>query len=842
MAYKESDLVLSVSKNVDPDVWDEGFYQNFMDILFKKRDYQKEATEIVLRYINSGEYQNLEDLARENFKKNHVIRERFSESFESMKNDIAMPNKLSATVDLATGTGKSYVMIAIALIMLSSKKVSRVLVLVPSLTIESELTQKFKDVLANDQLVKSLGSTFDPPIILNGDSTIVENSIAIENRNAIYSAQSKRNSIVDSLSGNGEKTLVLNDEVHHVYYQESNQWKEFIKDERENDINFKYVIGFTGTPYKSKTKTGVSNEYFSDVIYRYSLREAIEQNFVKDIHYIAKEDIPNDKNERWQVISNSHDRISRQLKDNFGEKPITIIVTAKQTRADSQAKSFKKFLKKQRGLTDDEVDNIVLSVHSGAKAAKDRLKLKNVDTPGNCVEFIFSVSMLTEGWDVKRVFQIVPDEERAFNSKLLIAQVLGRGLRRPNSWKSAWGTPTVTVFNHEKWSTNVTSLVDEILELRKILTARVDKESKYNFKLDNIKYKSNPIVKDVMKMGTYNLWEKGVNLPTDSEKAKSSITFVDVQNESSHDVELDYSHEVISIDEMANILYYRFEDLEDKENTIEYQSLWPISRITKMIEESLKNSSNKVITKNLKNKFLASLGPVFREGARSVSYDTIPSEYLVVDTKMLPNETSDLLNFKRNKTIFYSDKFESGLTDNASKVSFNELKDTVNGFFQKKIENKYHFKTPQFGIITNGTPEKDFLSRLTSKDVSITIDSFIKSPDMNFYSIDYTWRKGSHAKSSQFNPDWFIKQGDCIIVVETKDNSQINNIEPENVGKNKAAIKHFEYLNQLFHNGEISQQYKFVFLTPKNYDVFFEKLKSNEIYNFKSELDIALSN
>ena len=33
--------------------------------------------------------------------------------------------------------------------------------------------------------------------------------------------------------------------------------------------------------------------------------------------------------------------------------------------------------------------------------------------------------MLSEGWDVKNVFQIVPHEERAFNSKLLIAQVLG---------------------------------------------------------------------------------------------------------------------------------------------------------------------------------------------------------------------------------------------------------------------------------------------------------------------------------------------------------------------------------------------------------------------------------
>lgn len=305
MAYKESELVLRVSRNVNPQVWDEGFYQNFMSLLFGNRKYQVEATETALRFMNSGEYQDLSALADENFHHNDVIKERWNDNFNALKNDLDLPDKLAATIDLATGTGKSYVMIAIALIMLASKKVKRVLVLVPSLTIESELTEKFREVIANDQLIKALGSDFIVPEILNGDSTIVENSIAIENRNAIYSAQAERNSIIDSLKDNGDTTLVLNDEVHHVYYSESNEWKKFIQDDAENGIEFKYVLGFTGTPYKSRTKSGMANEYLSDVIYRYSLREAIEQNFVKDIEYVSKEDIPNDKNERWQVILNS---------------------------------------------------------------------------------------------------------------------------------------------------------------------------------------------------------------------------------------------------------------------------------------------------------------------------------------------------------------------------------------------------------------------------------------------------------------------------------------------------------------------------------------------------------
>lgn len=840
MIHKESDLVLEISKNVNPSKWDEGFYQDFLDLIFLNREYQKDATETALRYLNGGEYKNLEQLAKENFDNNDIIRERFNNNFDSMLKDLDLSDKLSGTIDMATGSGKSYVMIAIALIMLASKKIDRVLVLVPSITIEEELTKKFKDIISNDNILKSLGSNFVAPEVLNGDSTIVENSIAIENRNAVYASQFDRNSIVDSLKGKGEKTLVLNDEVHHVYYSESNQWKSFINDERDNDIDFKYILGFTGTPYKRRSSSSSPNEYFSDVIFRYSLREAIENNYVKDIHYISKEDIPNDPLERWQIILNSHDSIYTKIKDTFGEKPITIIVTDKQNKADSQAKKFKEFLKDKRGITDEEVDNIVLSVHSGNKAALDRLKLKDVDNPGNPVEFIFSVSMLTEGWDVKRVFQIVPDEERAFNSKLLISQVLGRGLRRPNNWQSTWGIPTVIVFNHEKWSPNVKNIVDEILEIRKTITISVNNKSDYNFNLHNIKYKSESTVTNYLKMGSYNLWENGVKLPTDTHQGKSNITFTDVKDMSIHESELYYEHEIISPDTLAYILYHRFEDLEDTKLTEEYQNLWTIAKIKEMINESLEKSSNKVITKNLKNKFLASMGTIFREGAKSVSYETVPSEYVIVNTKDLPNETSDLLNFKKNKTLFYSDELKDNLVNDVSRVSFNEIIDTSNGFSQQKINNKYLFKTPQFGIIVTGSPEKEFLKRLVQKDISENIDSFIKSSDVGFYGFDYSWRKGNHQKNGQFNPDWFIKKGNIIVVVDTKDNSQIINPDTENIGKSKAAMDHFNEVNQYLKNNNIDYSYKFTFLTPKNYDVFFKTLISGDISNFRSELDIKL--
>lgn len=842
MEYKDSDLVLDVSKNVNPAVWDEGFFQNFFELLFGKRNYQKEAAEIALRFLNSGEYKDITALAKENFEKNEVIRARWNNDFSTMQDDLELSDKLSATLDLATGTGKSYIMFAIALVMLATKKVSRVLVLVPSITIESELTQKFKDLLGNQQLLRTLGQNFVPPQILNGDSTLVENSIAIENRNAIYKAQSSRNSIVDSLRGNGEKTLVLNDEVHHVYYSESNEWKKFIEDERRNDINFKYVIGVTGTAYKGKNKK--ENDYFSNVIYRFSLRDAIEQGFVKGIEYISKEDIPNDKNERWQVILNSHNQIAKQIPKELGFKPITIIVTSKQNLADSKANAFKKFLKVHRNLTDSEVDEIVLSVHSGAKAAVDLLKLSRVNDKANPVEFIFSVSMLTEGWDVKRVFQIIPDDERAFNSKLLIAQVLGRGLRVPDHWDATkWGTPTVTVFNHEKWSSNVETLVNEVLEIRQKISLSVNQDSEYNFNLTNVKYSSKSDTTDYLKMGTYNLWENGVNLPTDDKTATSTITLTDIKSKSNRQFKTNYDHELVSVEEMADILYSRFEDLEDSRYVSEYQNQWPISKIRTMIEESLRISGNTYITKSLKNKFLSSMNVIFRYGSKVVTYDIEPQEYYMVSTTKLPKNTSDISGFKINKVLFYSSDLEGALLkDKASLETFKELTDSSNGYKFKYIDNKYNFKTPQFGIVTTGNPEKKFLTMLTTdSEVIKNIDSFVKSDDMNFYSIDYTWKKGTHHKNGQFNPDWFIKQDDNIIVVEVKDDSQISDPDVENIGKNKAATKHFELLNEYSKSNNSLTRYKFTFLTPKDFDIFFKKLIEKNVVNFKSQLDVKLS-
>ena len=62
---------------------------------------------------------------------------------------------------------------------------------------------------------------------------------------------------------------MLSDEAHHIYSPGGNatlkKWKEFIASPA---YGFRYHVGLSGTCY-------VGNDYFSDVVHRYSIRDAI---------------------------------------------------------------------------------------------------------------------------------------------------------------------------------------------------------------------------------------------------------------------------------------------------------------------------------------------------------------------------------------------------------------------------------------------------------------------------------------------------------------------------------------------------------------------------------------
>ncbi|MCK4731322.1 MAG: DEAD/DEAH box helicase family protein, partial [Methanophagales archaeon] len=368
---------------------------------------------------------------------NPVLQEKYP-SLNDFYGYLQLPDKLSCTLDMATATGKSYVLYGIARIMLAEGAVDQVLVLCPSNTIETGLTEKFRSLSADGTLKDLLPDSAKilNPGIINATQTITKGNICIENIHATY--ERTKSAIEDSLVGKGERTLVLNDEVHHMANPPARdkaikKWKEFLRDPK---YNFRYIVGDSGTCY-------VDNDYFADVIYRFSLRDSIEKKFVKTIDYVA-EDVSRSKEEKFQKIYDNHIQ-NKSIKYRL-IKPLTILVTKDIKKCKELTNYLINSIAEKEEITKDAATNKVLIVTSANEHKNNISKLKDVDDKDNPIEWITSVSMLSEGWDVKNVCQIVPHEERAFNSKLLIAQVLGRGLRIPQEYKGE--QPAVTVFNH----------------------------------------------------------------------------------------------------------------------------------------------------------------------------------------------------------------------------------------------------------------------------------------------------------------------------------------------------------------------------------------------------------
>jgi type III restriction enzyme len=829
--FKNEDLVLRVAPHVDRSRWDESKYEPFVDELCGTREYQKVAIWTALRYLLGGEYSSLHDLARENFDSNDALQERYG-SWAGMVRHLQLPNQLAATLDLATGTGKSYVLYGVAAILLSEGVVDRVLVLCPSTTIEAGLLGKFRQLAGRADLRDLLppDARVRTPRIQNATETIVDGSICVENYHAVL--EHVGSSVRDSLKGRGSRVAVLNDEAHHVANEKDSKvkrWKEFLQDPA---YGFKYVIGVSGTCY-------VDDDYFADVIYRYSLRQAMEERYVKSVEYVADMPQVGGSDEKWQLIVRHHEETKRKLKST-GLLPLTIVVTNTIARCKDVSEELKAYLTEFEGLEPEIADERVLVVYNGAP---DVAALPSVDAPASPVEWIVSVSMLTEGWDVKRVFQIVPHEERAFNSKLLIAQVLGRGLRVPDDWKGA--QPEVTVFNHEAWAGRIKLLVAEVLEIERRISSAVRPESTFNFDLHNIDYTLEATAMKKAMTGEYDLLSKGIvalgsDVPVDD---------VEVEFERAtggrYKWKTTVTHKTHEARDVAQAMYARLSEAEDPDDPDAwppgtYTSRLTVDALEKIVRTSLAAVDMEVATEATKQKFLQALGPLRRKVSETVRYTPVATRYYTLSTVQRQTDSVSASELRRDKTVFLTAETRETLTEEQVEF-FDEIVDQGSGYKAIVISNRFDFKTPLNAAIADSDPERRFIQLLVKPENAAEYDAWLKSTPIRFYEIEYAWKKGEHAKRGKFSPDFFIHQGDRIIVVEIKMDDEIREPSPENVKKNEYAVAHFARVNEHLSAEGSPVRYHFTFLTPKDFGTFSKYLRERRIEKFKSELDVKLA-
>ena len=822
---KNQDLVLKVSPNVDPAKFDISKYEAFLDALCGDREYQKEATRETLRYLLGGQYNSLGDLARENYQQNPVLQDLYP-SLEDFYKHLQLPDKLSCSLDLATATGKSYVIYGVARIMLAEGAVDQVLVLCPSNTIEAGLTEKFRS-LSGDRTLKEVlpePAVISNPRIINASQTIQKGDICIENIHATY--ERTKSAIEDSLKGKGERTLVMNDEVHHMANppardQALKKWKEILLDPK---YNFKYIVGDSGTCY-------VGNDYFTDVIYRFSLRQSIEERFVKTIDYVA-EDISHTKDEKLQKIYDNHIQ-NKALKYRL-IKPLTILVTKDIAACKRLTGDLIDFLARRENISKDAAANKVLIVTSANEHKNNMPKLKEVDDKNSLIEWITSVSMLSEGWDVQNVCQIVPHEERAFNSKLLIAQVLGRGLRIPPEYKGE--QPTVTVFNHDSWSSSIRGLVNEVLEIEKrMYSYPIRKDKDYNFELYNIDYKKSEELVETPQIKEYVFSKGFISLSSRAVMEEKTTTYERAITEEQWVKKTPIEYKMHSAEEVALDILNKFKAFDLEEGTA-YSKKYPYENILRIIKNSLQRISEDgdLVHEQSRQNILQGFGVIGRKTAKSLRYKVEAENLYAIGTKNINRDSLGIGALRREHSIFFDDYSLKEGDEEDRKLLEELLEDeTLHVYSLQRIENAFTFKTPVNVVFASYKPERDFIKRLISEENAKFIDAWIKSPDTGFYSIEYSWRKGEHPKQGSFNPDFFIKVTNDILVIEIK---QDRDISPENKAKLKHTKEHFKRVNSL----QSEQRYYFKFISPESYDLFFQRLREGKYQDFASTIEADL--
>jgi len=284
--------------------------------------------------------------------------------------------------------------------------------------------------------------------------------------------------LMATLSGHDD-LVVMNDEGHHAHLD--TEWTGCISN-LDKSLREQYSKGLVSQLDFSATPRDIARKdapFFPHIIYDYPLREAIKDKIVKRPHIGiiegAPEPLSKDFVKRNQIQIDTGVKLLGEVRGELsqtGKKPVLFIMTDITGNADKVGR----YLEQDLGFGKDRV----LVIHTDTKGVITKTYLeearklaRDVDKPDNPYEFIVSVMMLKEGWDVKSVCVIVP--LRAFDSPLLPEQTLGRGLRRMSPAEWGWDEKLI-IIDHPRfrslWEAEVETgdLDAEIIPVKTVYT------------------------------------------------------------------------------------------------------------------------------------------------------------------------------------------------------------------------------------------------------------------------------------------------------------------------------------------------------------------------------------
>jgi len=376
---------------------------------------------------------------------------------------------------IATGVGKTRLMGAFISYLYLSEGIRHFFVLAPNLTIYNKLIADFTPNTPKYVFQGISDFAVNPPLIITGDN--YENGHGIRNgwlfdmgevhvnifniskiNSEVRGGQSPRikrlseyigQSYFDYLSGLDDLVMLMD---------ESHRYRASAGVRAINELNPILGLELTATP---QVERGQRAEPFRNVIYSYPLSNAMTDGFVKEPAVATREnfDAANYSDEGLEKVKledgvRIHENTKVELEvyaRNNGQpivKPFMLVVAQDTTHANALQQVMENddfFEGRYRGK--------VITVHSKVHGEeKDEVveQLLNVENPDNPVEAVIHVNMLKEGWDVTNLYTIVP--LRAANSRTLVEQSIGRGLRLP--YGKRVGIPAVdrlTIVSHDRF-------------------------------------------------------------------------------------------------------------------------------------------------------------------------------------------------------------------------------------------------------------------------------------------------------------------------------------------------------------------------------------------------------
>lgn len=362
---------------------------------------------------------------------------------------------------IATGVGKTRLMGAFIAYLYRTERIRHFFVLAPNLTIYDKLIHDFTPGHGKYVLQGLAEFATNPPEIITGDNYESGRGIREERRSqtgfSFDPAQPIHINIFNISKINTEvrggatpRIKRLSEYIGASYFEylagledlvllmdESHRYRASAGVRAINELNPVLGLELTATP---QVESGGRAVAFKNVIYSYPLASAMIDGFVKEPAVVTRENfdpatLDTDSLERVKLEDgirlHEHTKAELVVYSNDQGKPRVkpfMLVVAQDTEHASRLRQ----LMESEAFFDGAYRGKVIEIHSGQRGEErdeNVASLLDVEDPANPVEVVIHVNMLKEGWDVTNLYTIVP--LRAANSKTLVEQSVGRGLRLP---------------------------------------------------------------------------------------------------------------------------------------------------------------------------------------------------------------------------------------------------------------------------------------------------------------------------------------------------------------------------------------------------------------------------